>query len=386
MFETSHRRRFIITASALLGAGLCVGWQAQAAWIIPTNANGADAELRESETATDFLGTPLGTNRGNSQELASRIIDTVTVSNTPVPNTITNYFPTGDRSSVMYLKFDISSLPASNDPYWANHKVRLRMTANQNGNFNNLFGPNPSNAAETVYLRYRVLGLEPGNQYADDNPLLANRTDRVGNSYVALHNRYNWSEGNGTAGSGITFYDAPGITPHCMAQGSCTDPNIPNTDANSVVQTLGFHDDFNSDTRVLGTFRPPTPGVGSDLQVGQPIDFLDPVDTLEDLILDAKDAGRSFVTLMVHVDNDGQSHQPAVGRPGITPGGMLNRNYRINPKEVTTLLVDPDSAFSGASNADGRFSPQLLITIPEPGSVILAGLGLLLMAIIRRRG
>ena len=382
MICTRSRRKLFITCigSALMPA---MSWsQAGAAPIvIPTNSNGADAEVRESETNVGFDGVPVGANRGGSVELASRIRDQVEPLAATDPSQVTNWFPANDRSSVMYLKFDISSLPGSSDPLWNDHNVHLRLSATQNGNFNNLFGPNPSNPAENVLLRYRVLGLEPGNVYADDNPAAANRTDRVGTTnYTNPEYKYNWSE------SAITFYNAPGITPHCMLQGACLDTNIPNSDANSVVQTLGLYDDFNSDVRELGTFVPPNPlAAGSDLQVGQAIDFNDPDGNLKQLVFDAQDAGRSFVTLMVHLGIDGTVHQPNVGRPGTAPNGMLARNYLVNPKERTTLLIDPDSPYSGASNSAGEFSPQLLIRIPEPSSVMLMGLASLAAAGFMRR-
>ena len=67
---------------------------------IPTNQNGgADAEVREEEINPNGSGVPQGTNRGSNMELASRIKDSTSNS--------------GDRTSAMYLKFDISGLTQS---------------------------------------------------------------------------------------------------------------------------------------------------------------------------------------------------------------------------------------------------------------------------------
>src|SRR5688572_23106868 len=175
------RKRFnrqLLFGLAVVAACASQALVARAAIVIPTNLNGADAELRESDTNVDLFGVPLGTNRGASTELASRILDAVGT-DTP-PTMITNPFPTNDRSSVMLMKFDISGLPDSSDSFWNDKQVSLRLAARNNGNFNNLFGPNPSNPSEEVRLQFRVLGLEPGNVYADDNPLAAARTDRLG--------------------------------------------------------------------------------------------------------------------------------------------------------------------------------------------------------------
>jgi hypothetical protein len=83
----------------------------------------------------------------------------------------------------------------------------------------------------------------------------------------------------------------------------------------------------------------------------------------------------------------------------------LNFNYLVNPKDQVTLNSDPTwdpnwgdntpapgptppgpGPFSGASNADGRFSPQLVFYIPEPGSALLMVLGTFAaLAAVRRR-
>ena len=110
---------------------------------------------------------------------------------------------------------------------------------------------------------------------------------------------------------------------------------------------------------------------------------------VEDDEVDVMNVKRAFkknhILNPLHIANDGTVHQPNVGRPGTTPSGMLARNYLVNPKERLTLLVDPDSPNSGASNSSGRFSPQLLFTVPEPSSAFLAGAAILFMTLVRRR-
>src|SRR3972149_7077648 len=298
--------RFLL---GMIGA-ICVGASASAAVIIPTNlGNGADAEVRESEGNIGLLdGVAAGGNRGGGTELATRKRDSVGVDTSTTPNTINNYFPTNDRSSVMYLKFDISSLPASADPFWADKQVNLQLHVRQNGNiagqrlWNVIPGGDSMNIAHYRLMQCGVRGLEPTGVYADDNPGAANRTDRVGDPWSATRYRYNWTEGTGNSStdtSGITFYNAPGITPHCVLQGMCTDANIPNSDADSVFQTLGKTDDFDGNTRLIDdTWHWPneqtaagyttTTSLPANLTGGTPIDYLDPNGNLKQLLLDAK--------------------------------------------------------------------------------------------------
>jgi hypothetical protein len=439
MFQASSRRQ-LFTAIAILVIAAGFGVHANATPIveITTFQGGADAEVRESDAATDFLGAVVGTNRGHDREIASRIndgVDPQTVgASSPTPTDVSdvsdgdgNWFRTGDRSSVIYTKFDLTNLPSHlqnpNDPFWTSYgDVTFRMhVRNGPGNFNNLFGTNPSDPNETVNLRIRYHGLEPGATYIEDGLNPASRTDRVGNAHSATQWRYNWNEGDNTAGSGITFYNAPGIQPHCTLQGSCfdnaiaqgivdkinmeVDPDItvaqlmdpisspyPATrDAlnTSVVQTLGIYDDFDSNyVRDLGTV--------------EAIDFLDPdvsmtglplggaVDlsgaSLKQLIRDALIAGRDYVTIMTHIDNDGTKNQPNTFRPGVTPDGMLNRNYVFVPKDCgdPTASASACNAMFANTYLTGDFAPTLLF-IPEPSSALLAGLAMLGAGLIRRR-
>src|SRR3990172_2252473 len=122
-------RRFLFGVSAALVVAM--NSSALATIIITTNMSGADAEVREDQVNADlFTGLPAGGNRGADLELASRILDDVTINATT--NVITNAHPTNDRSSIMFMKFDISNLPGHLDPFWANKKVTLRTHVRNN--------------------------------------------------------------------------------------------------------------------------------------------------------------------------------------------------------------------------------------------------------------
>jgi hypothetical protein len=239
------------------------------------------------------------------------------------------------------------------------------------------------------------------------------------------HPKYNWSE-SGVAASwnpitsplygpdgSITWWNAPGITPS-----SRTTP----------VQDVGsFQGNFNSDMRFLGQATledpglpnpvpppyPPTAGSGSAaLCVGcVALNFKDVNGELHDLIEDARLAGQTHVTLAVYMSLDG--FQNATGETAqVTPNNFLNFNYLVNPKEMdgntslaglqlnTDPTWDPNWAdntpppgptptgpgpYSGASNDDGRFSPQLLFHIPEPSSFALIAIAAMATLGMRRR-
>jgi hypothetical protein len=356
----------IVSRGSLVLIALCGGAifdiaaTVHAAVIIPTNQNGADAEVREEEINPGTTGAPQGTNRGANTEIATRLKDSTANS--------------GDRSSAIYLKFDISGI-TQND-LDANAQAVLRLTVR--------------NAAQ---LRWnRILGRNPyyGSLPADDtNPEFvefvnnpANYTRSAFNVYGLTnfaHSNYNWAEDQ------ITWYNAPGITPD-----SSTTP----------LQDPGKYN-FNSDMQLLGTLQlpdapppaPPATGSGSPyLAVGQAVEFTDPNGLLHDLIQNAKNNGQNFLTLAVAYALNG--HQNATGETiQTTPNDQLNFNFLFNPKEqdADTMTAglqlqndpnyDPDGPngplppgpgpFSGANNDNGRFSPSLILRIPEPTSALL---------------
>ncbi len=347
------RNRLILAFAAT--AGLASIANAQFA-SIRTNAGGADADVRE-EQVNVVGGIALGTNLGASTEISTRVVNSVT---TDTPGTsVVDAFPSADRSGLTMLKFNISSLPNHNTPgFWdPTSKVQLRLYVRNANNVNNLFGANPSDPSQEVNMRMRVRALDPSKVYGDDDANAFNRVDRVGNSYVASQNKYNWDE------SGVTYYNAPGITPHRV---------VDNAQPGAMFETLGIFDDFNSDTIDLGSFTPRDFLVPPANALAQGSAIVFDNDTLRDLVFDAQDAGRTHITLMVHIDNDGNRHQPLVGINGVTPSGMLNRNYLFVPKEHITVSAS-------LSNANGDFSPELRV-VPEPASLgLVLGGGLMLL-------
>jgi hypothetical protein len=176
------------------------------------------------------------------------------------------------------------------------------------------------------------------------------------------------------------------------------------------------NDNWNSDARFLGDWEWPQVAPANHLPVGQPLDFTD--ENLKQLVLDAKDAGRSTVTIMVSHGLDTQNVADAAGIPAtspllVTPSSMLAFNFNTIPKERLVLADDPSYDADGnnpplpappnnpptgspwscdgtapnpnspncpgsllGDNSDGFFSPKLMI-IPEPASAALVLFGAL---------
>lgn len=352
---------FGISAALLLGAQS----SALAGLVITTNQNGADAEVREEDINADlFTGLPAGTNRGANNELATRIIDTAGNS--------------GDRTSAMYMKFDITGVTQS---VLDNNAVRLRLHVRTNGNIREsersfpVVG-NTNNDPPTQFSNFNVYGL---NNFALSG----------------------WAENT------ITWYNAPGITPDCMDENSCdNDPGKYN---------------FNSDMTLLGNFRLQQVFPQNALPTGEAVDYVDTNGALKALIQLAKNAGQTHITLAVALGINGVS----TTNGGPTAPAFINRNYVFTPKEMITMTNDTaydadgggvngpnppgGSPFScqsatvcpgmgniynpmtGVGNKNngynsndpndlvyGRFSPKLIFAVPEPGSVtllVLASIG-----------
>jgi hypothetical protein len=392
-----------------------------AAVIVTTNMNGADAEVRESDinpVVTDHDGDPVtpsipvpfGTNRGTSTELASRAKDSTSNG--------------GDRSSLMYLKFDISDANGvTNALLGLSDRVKLQLTTRNSAQFrwNRIHHRDPyygSLPADNTNPDFVAFASDP-----------ANYTRVKFNVYGLqnfVHPNYNWSE-SGTANTwnpvtsptfgpegSITFYNAPGITP---------DNRL------SPAQDPGKYN-VNSDMRLLGTATLQDPGLPTSVPPPFPsvngagsaascvgcvaLDFADSQGRLHDLIAEARLAGQTHITLAVHFALD--AFQNASGETAqVTPNDFLNFNYLFNPKEMDgnaglaglQLNTDPSyntdwtdidgmpgadngltgpGPYSAANNDNGRFSPQLVFFIPEPGSFLLTVLGAIAgLAMARRR-
>ena len=330
------RVRSTLFAVAIVWIAAAVDVAGAAPILIPTNLEkGADAEVRESQSNVDASGFVNGVNRGTSTELATRLAT--------------------NCSSVGYAKFDISALLDSSDAaFWSTHpEVAFDLFVRNLTNFSQLTGSDA--AGDATELRIAILALDPTGSYQ------AARNDRSGSSYTAANNQYDWSE------TGITFYDAPGIQPHCIQQGKCL-----GGDPNDIYATLGVYDDFDSNVLSLGTITPAAqyPSFADDaLPVGTRLTFLEPV--LRDLVLSARDAGEDTLTLMFH----------HLGPQADTVQTALGRNYLFAPKEQ--LMLDAGGG-SLLDNSQGAYSPTLRI-VPEPTPAVLAGLGLLLIGAARRR-
>lgn len=450
-------RRLLIFACLSCAAIPCLLTDVKAAIFIPTNFGiGADAEVREdtdsdmrvnTDAAWGPVGAPRGRNRGGlvgesnaiagGMELATRIKDATAN-------------PTNDRTSAMYLKFDISGLTPAD--LITNQQVVLQLTVRNANNlsWSRIYDRNPyygslpadntnpefvaftSNIANWTRIKFNVYGLKP-------EPMGLADPRRFGDLTPSLPvPNYNWIENPSAGGDPapeqgtaqpasldqttwdatkspligpigpLTWYNAPGITPD-----SRTTP----------LQDPGKYN-FNSDLELLGQMTmpdppgagPTTPDGSSRLPVGLPIQFTSP--ELHTLIQRAMNEGRSTVTLVVaHALNGLSNTSPETLQT--TPGNLLNFNYLVNPKEQDSDLAlagnqlandtgwDPDGAgpltptgspyscFNHANcgpnpvglgnNNIGNFSPALLLRVPEPGTALLAGLGLLIATVSRRR-
>lgn len=144
--------------------------------------------------------------------------------------------------------------------------------------------------------------------------------------------------------------------------------------------------DFNSDLTFLGVAQFPAIGTQNWLPVGGELLFQSA--GLDNFVSNALTAGQTSVTLVATTLHGGDAPF----------SNWRNFNYLFNPKDQTTLNNDPNydadttdpnnptgSPWSGASNANGEFSPALWLAIPEPTSVALMGLAATTMLLSRRR-
>lgn len=343
-------KRFLCGVAAML----CVGEAVNAEIIIPTNfGKGADAEVREEETNPGGFGggTFLGGNRGGGTELATRARQ---------KNSDGTF--TGTNTSAQYMKFDISQLPVSSDPFWTDKEVLFRAFT-RNANQWRAYRDEPSAGIGLTAFNWRLRALNPSGTYSTA------QTDQFGNAYTAGQYKYDWTEGTGNSStdtSGITAYNAPGRKPYCVTSTCAT--------ANG--NTLGKYDEFDNDPNLLdlGSVPMPPSSVGSNLPQRYPLTYLDPNGSLKQLVMDARDAGLDTITLIAHSGPDGTNFMTQ-------PFQFLNGlNQLIAPKEQTTII-----AAQPGDNSAGAYSPQLIIRVPEPISLALLCVGCLGGLMVRRR-
>jgi hypothetical protein len=235
----------------------------------------------------------------------------------------------GDRHGVMYLKFDLSGLTVADAVSTA-----VRVTARNNNQ------------------------ITSGRAYD---------TDGVNPDYGRNGLRYYGIPGATFDESSLIYFTAPGLT---------YDGNRGTKDWNASAQLLG-EVDFD-----LGT--------SNGYYVGQPVILSGSP------VLDAFIAGEiatnpnGVAVIAVELQNNGLADEPATWK---------NFNYLFNPKEMLTLntnatwdadINNPNNPLggphSGASNADGAFSPTLILGyVPEPNSFVLLGLAALSTLLNRRR-
>jgi hypothetical protein len=338
--------------TCLFAAALSAVWSSESkAVLIPTNyGKGADVDMREEQyTTPDFGGNFTGVNRNAAGSSANELGTRVSQGGTP---------PAGTQSSLFYAKFDIGDLPARGDAYWTVHQtVAFDLFPGANNNFQ-ISPASTDLAGNPTDLKFSIRALDPNGNYPGS---AATRRDRVNlNDYTSPNYVYDWAEGNGT--TGINFYDAPGITPFCM--------NANNCGGAAFDSTKGAFDDFDSNTIYLGDLRPELlfPGTAT-VPIGTRMTFSN--DALREVVLDAIDAGKDTVTLIVNV-KDPRADMPQAS---------LGRNFVLWSKERPNQTV----GMVVYNNADGRYSPTLRINVPEPTSLVLVGLAAIAGLIVRKR-
>jgi hypothetical protein len=304
-----EERNMLVRTCVLIAASAALSTSASGQFRVPTNFGaGADAEVREFQPDA---------NRGASNELATRIQNNTNIAAGGLPTA-----DASDRNSLMYLKFDLRTPDLAG--------VR----------------PSADFVNTTLRLTYRNNNLAAG-RISDADGVEPN-LGLNGLIYYGVSGA-NFDE------LAITYNNAPGISP---------DGDIGTVDVNASAVFLGSQD-FPDPVSLT-----PPGGAFLHLPVGGALDFRS--DALDAFIQGELDAGRSHVVIFAMRRNTGLPEEPATWK---------NFNYLFNPKEMLTLnndtnWIDPDGAgplpptpspWALASNANGDFSPQLIV--PEPATL-----------------